>query len=125
MLDHKHMIIRAEVNNPPKDTDVIKTWLKSLISGIRMKLISGIDNNPVALYCDVPSNRGLTAIAIIETSHIALHAWDEDEPSIIQLDVYSCSDFSPSEIVTFLQVFEPVKIEYKFLNRNTGLQEII
>ena len=25
----------------------------------------------------MPGNRGITAVAIIETSHIAMHIWDE------------------------------------------------
>ena len=32
-------------------------------------------------------NKGLTAFAIIETSHIAMHIWDEPV-ALLQLDVY-------------------------------------
>lgn len=125
ILDHKHLIIRAEVFNSPKEVDKIEIWLKKLVKNIRMQLIQGIGDNPVAFYCDVVGNRGLTAVAIIETSHIALHSWDEVNPGIIQLDVYSCSDFSPEEVIEHLHEFTPLKVEYKFLDRNAGLVQVI
>ena len=39
----------------------------------------------------MPGNRGVTAFAIIETSHIAMHIWDEPNPALVQLDVYTCA----------------------------------
>ena len=32
-------------------------------------------------------------VAIIETSHIAMHIWDEPKPALMQFDVYSCGEF--------------------------------
>ena len=31
LLIHKHLIIRAEVNNPPKDVEKLTEWLKEFI----------------------------------------------------------------------------------------------
>jgi S-adenosylmethionine/arginine decarboxylase-like enzyme len=47
-----------------------------------MKILIG----PIAKYLDVPGNRGLTVAAIIETSHIVMHCWDECSPGLMQLD---------------------------------------
>ena len=69
MLKHKHLLVRAEVLEPPKDLKSTKLWLKKLIKDIDMKILGG----PYLKYCDNIGNRGLTAVTIIETSHIAMH----------------------------------------------------
>ena len=79
MLFHKHLIIRAEVNEPPTSELSIIDWMERLVEEIDMKILMG----PYAKYHDVVGNRGLTAVTIIETSHIALHVWDEEEPALL------------------------------------------
>jgi S-adenosylmethionine/arginine decarboxylase-like enzyme len=91
-----------------------------LIETIGMKLMMG----PYAKYLDVKGNRGLTCVAIIETSHIALHVWDEDDPALMQLDVYTCGNLDPYDVVNAIQPFEPVKVEMKYLDRENGLSEL-
>jgi|TARA_R110000796_G_scaffold20217_1_gene60334 S-adenosylmethionine/arginine decarboxylase-like enzyme len=121
LLVHKHLIIRAEVNNPPKEEEYLTQWLKDLIVFIDMKILMG----PYVKYCNMEGNRGITGIAVIETSHIAIHVWDEPVPAMIQLDVYSCAEFDPYTIAEKIkQDFDVVKLDYKFLNRETGLKPI-
>ena len=68
----------------------------------------------------------MTSVTIIETSHIALHTWDEVTPALLQLDVYSCADFDPNIIFELVnEEFDAVKIEKKFINREHGLEEVI
>lgn len=117
---HKHLIIRAEVNNPPTNEEFIKSWFQNLIDNIGMKVLMG----PFAKYLDKVGNRGLTAVAIIETSHIAMHVWDEDKPSLIQLDVYTCGPLDVTIVAEKLKQFDPVKIEMKYLDREHELTEI-
>ena len=80
-LKHKHLLVRAEVLDPPKDLKVMRKWTKNLIKDIGMKILAG----PYAKYCDVKGNRGLTCVTIIETSHITLHSWDEMNLSLIHI----------------------------------------
>jgi len=121
LLIHKHLIIRAEVNNPPKDVDKLTEWLKDFIGSINMKIMLG----PYVAYCNNEGNRGITGVAVIETSHIAIHVWDEPVPALMQLDVYSCAEFNPYLIADKLKKdFDVVKMDYKFLNRETGLKPI-
>ena len=120
MLKHKHLLVRAEVLDPPKDLKSTKLWLKKLIKDIDMKILGG----PYLKYCDNIGNRGLTAVTIIETSHIAMHVWDEDNPSLVQLDVYSCKDFKKHTVVECLEEFEPVQIDYKYFDRENNFTEI-
>tara|TARA_R100000773_G_C4132882_1_gene62934 strand:+ start:162 stop:542 length:381 start_codon:yes stop_codon:yes gene_type:complete len=118
LLVHKHLIIRAEASKPPTDEDQLKKWMSKFIKSINMKIFMG----PYVKYCDMEGNRGITAVAIIETSHIAMHIWDEPKPALMQFDVYSCGEFNEKEICnTIMKDFDIRKIEYKYLNRETGL----
>jgi len=120
MLVHKHLIIRAEINNPPRDPEWVINWLKELTGKIGMKICMG----PISAYVEVPGNRGVTAVVVIETSHMAIHVWDEGSPSLIQMDVYTCGQLDTDIIFKELEQFEPVKVEYKYLDREHGLTEI-
>jgi len=95
--------------------------MKEFVESINMKIFMG----PYVKYCSMPGNRGITAVAIIETSHIAMHIWDEPNPALMQFDVYSCGEFDVEKICEKIKKdFDIKKIEYKFLNRETGLQDI-
>ena len=121
LLVHKHLIVRAESKRPPKDEEHIVDWMRDFVESIGMKILMG----PFAKYLDIPGNRGLTVAAIIETSHIVMHTWDELNPAMIQLDVYSCGEFDEHDICKKIaKDFELTKIEYKYLNRETGLSDI-
>lgn len=120
-LEHKHLIVCAEVSNPPTSEEFVKDWVSSLVESIGMKILMG----PYAKYLDVSGNRGLTVVTIIETSHIAMHVWDETNPALLQLDVYTCGSLNPSLILESLKEFEPLKVEYKYLDREHELKELI
>ena len=120
ILEHKHIIIRAEVSEPITQRNKAIKFLNRIIKAIDMKAMYG----PTATYCKMPGNRGVTAFAIIETSHIALHIWDEVNPALVQLDVYSCSDFEPKKVLDILQELKPTKVEHKYLDREKGFKEL-
>jgi len=65
-------MINAKIGNPLRTPEQAIDFLKNLVKKIDMKIIQG----PYASYVDVPGNRGVTAIVMIETSHIAFHIWD-------------------------------------------------
>jgi S-adenosylmethionine/arginine decarboxylase-like enzyme len=112
-MEHRHIIIRAEVNNPPTDIRKIKKWIKKLILSIGMKRLG----QPIAVYCNKEGNRGLTCVSCIETSHIAMHSWDETSPSIVQLDVYTCSTLDKEVVFKYLNEFDPMNLSYAILDR--------
>jgi S-adenosylmethionine/arginine decarboxylase-like enzyme len=115
---HHHLIIRAEVKKPMSDVEVTKTWLDELVTKIGMKKVSG----PHVAYIEKEGNKGITGCVIIETSHIAFHVWDETNPALVQLDVYTCSCLPLEAVFEHLDVMQPRKIEYKFLDREHGLK---
>jgi S-adenosylmethionine/arginine decarboxylase-like enzyme len=119
-IAHKHLIIRAEVMRPVVDPVVMDLWMDELITKIKMTKMMG----PFTKYCGDEGNRGITSVAIITTSHIAVHMWDEVEPGMLQMDLYSCKDFDLNAVFEHLQVFQPRKAEYKYIDRETGLKQL-
>lgn len=117
-LVHKHIIVRAEVTKPLNDVEITKVWMNELIQKINMKKLAG----PLVEYCHTPGNTGITSVVIIETSHCAIHIWDECTPALVQLDVYTCSTLPIDKVLEHLQVMEPTKVEYKYLDREHELQ---
>lgn len=113
MLVHHLFVVNARLNKPPQDADYIIEWKRKLVEAIGMKILMG----PYSVYSDMTGNRGLTAVTIIETSHIALHVWDEDSPGHLRLDVYSCAEFDKNTILAAIDEFEPTHVDYKFLDR--------
>jgi S-adenosylmethionine/arginine decarboxylase-like enzyme len=120
MIQHKHLLIRAQITNPILNTEQISDWISSLVKIIEMKVLHG----PVSVYCNKICNKVVTGFAIIETSHIALHTWDEEDPAILQLDVYTCSKLDIDLVFDALSIFNPIKIDYKFLDREQGFKDL-
>jgi S-adenosylmethionine/arginine decarboxylase-like enzyme len=121
LLVHKHLIVRAEVYRPPMDEKFLTSWLNQFIEKIGMKVMMG----PYVKYSNMVGNRGITGAAIIETSHIVMHIWDEVSPALMQFDVYSCGEFDPETICNKIdEDFAVHKIEYKFLDRENNLNEL-
>lgn len=120
MALHKHLLVRATISNSISDTDKISAWILNLINDIEMKVLHG----PTSVYCNKEGNKGITGFAIIETSHIVLHTWDETDPATLQLDVYTCSELDIKKVFDALSIFEPITIDYKFLDRENGFTEI-
>ena len=120
---HKHLIVRADIGWCPQEEDLnkISDWIRILIKKIDMKLLAG----PYTTYVSEKGNKGMTSVAIIETSHIALHIWDEVSPGLMQLDVYSCANFNPPDVFDKINaLFQTIKMEYKFLDREKELVEV-
>ena len=120
---HKHLIVRADISWRPQEEDLnkISDWIRGLIKKIDMKLLAG----PYTTYVNDTGNKGMTSVAIIETSHIALHIWDEVSPGLMQLDVYSCANFNPQDVFDKVdELFQTIKMEYKFLDREKELIEV-
>ena len=119
-LKHKHLLIRAEVQNPPKNEEETISWMKKLIKTIDMNILAG----PYSSQVSKKGNKGLSGVAIIDTSHISIHTWDEKEPALIQLDVYSCKEFKKADVIDCLDEFKPVTVEYKYFDRETNFIEV-
>ena len=120
MLIHRHLIIRATVANPPRDCDTVHVWLCELCELIGMHLLAG----PITARVEDVGNRGVTGVCIISTSHMAIHVWDESDPAVIQLDVYTCAELDPHAVIGHLQVFLPQHIDTHYLDRDHSVLPI-
>lgn len=119
MLVHKHIILRIEAKKPPTEAE-LRIWMVELVDKIGMKLLAG----PISACVDVVGNAGPTCAVVIETSHMACHVWTEPDPALIQLDVYTCGPFDPEIVLEHINQWEPVFVEYKYLDREHNLTEI-
>jgi len=122
LVVHKHLIIRSEVEEPIIDCDTAVDWMKRLIDKIGMTITK--NGGPHVDYVEKEGNCGIAGTAIIETSNVGIHIWDREDPPLVQIDVYSCSEFRVSDILPFVHEMIPTKIWYKFLDRDKGLREI-
>lgn len=122
MREHKHLIVRAVVSAPPTGDDLewVKTWLRDLVEKLEMKVL----RDPEAVYCRDEGNRGVTASVLITTSHVVMHTWDEPDPGVLQLDVYTCSDLPINRVIDSLDDFSPTGYDWKLIDRSEGLRVI-
>ena len=92
--------------------------MTKLVETIGMQILDG----PRTIYSDMVGNRGLTSSVILNTSNACIHTWDEVDPGILMFDVYSCGHLDPNVVLQELEIFEPVKVEFMFLDRESGLK---
>ena len=118
--NHLHLLVKGYVKIPPKETEVLNDWFVRLVEKVRMKVVSG----PNSVYVDEPGNEGVTGTVTLATSHSALHCWSELELPMFQFDLYSCSCFTPQEVLDHLNEFDMVSYEYIFIDRNEEMKII-
>jgi len=120
MIYHKHLLVNAKVKNPIDTEQQGIEFLKNLVDKIDMKIVQG----PFASYVDKKGNRGLTAVVMIETSHIAFHIWDEADPALVQFDLYTCGSLELEKVLQiFKQTFTVDSLEFVLFDRENGFVE--
>lgn len=117
MIYHKHLLVNAKIKDPLNNEQAGIDFLTNLVNSIDMKIIKG----PFASYVDKPGNKGLTAMVMIETSHIAFHIWDEVDPALIQFDLYTCGQLELDKVIsTFRDTFNLIEMDYVLFDRENG-----
>ena len=118
-IEHNHLLVNAKIKNYPTNPVKVKDFLTYLVEQIDMKIISG----PHAAYVNKTGNRGMTASVMIETSHIAFHVWDEEEPALLQFDLYTCSTLDYKKVLKELdRFFEFKSYEYQLFDREKSFE---
>jgi S-adenosylmethionine/arginine decarboxylase-like enzyme len=121
MALHNHLLVNGYSLIPPTDEGKTIEWMKNLVESINMKIIQG----PFASYVSKEGNRGLTAIVMIETSHIAMHVWDEEDPAFVQFDLYTCSTLPVEKVLKDLEdTFGLHNYQSMVLERSSGFKVI-
>ena len=114
MALHNQLLVNGKARNPMVGEEETIDWMKSLVEQIDMNIIQG----PYASYVTKGGNRGVTCVVMIETSHIALHVWDETDPSLIQFDLYTCSTLPVDDVLKNLEeTFDLEEYHYMVIER--------
>lgn len=114
MALHNQLLVNGKARNPFVSEEETIAWMEDLVHQIDMKIIQG----PYASYVEKIGNRGVTCVVMIETSHIALHIWDEEDPALIQFDLYTCSVLPVDDVLIHLQkTFNLESYEYMVIER--------
>ncbi len=120
MIYHKHLLVNAKVKNPMNTEEQGVDFLNDLVKKIDMKILRG----PFASYVDKDGNKGLTAIVMIETSHVAFHIWDEVDPALLQFDLYTCGSLDLDKVINIISsAFSIESMEYILFDRENGFVE--
>jgi S-adenosylmethionine/arginine decarboxylase-like enzyme len=118
--NHLHLLVKGHIKNPPKEVDIINKWFIELVHKVSMVVVAG----PTSVYVSEEGNEGLTGTVTLATSHSSIHIWDNDKPPMFQFDLYSCSCFSPEEVLEHLDQFGLIDYEYMLIDRNQGFKFI-
>ena len=118
--NHIHVLIKGYVKNPPRKEEDLNDWFRRLVEKVRMVVVAG----PTSVYVNEPGNEGLTGTVTLATSHASIHVWDNLEPAMFQLDLYSCSEFTPQEVIEHLEEFDLVSCEWMFIDRNNEMKVV-
>jgi S-adenosylmethionine/arginine decarboxylase-like enzyme len=55
----------------------------------------------------------------LATSHASIHVWDNENPAMFQFDIYSCSNFTPMQVLDHIDDwFGLNEAHWQFIDRN-------
>jgi S-adenosylmethionine/arginine decarboxylase-like enzyme len=107
--------VKGYINNPPKSETVLNQWFKELVQNVGMKVVAG----PTSVYVNEPGNEGITGTVTLATSHASIHVWDNENPAMFQFDIYSCSNFTPKQVLDHIDgCFGLQEAYWQFIDRN-------
>lgn len=113
--NHLHLLVKGYIKTPPKAEEVLNQWLIELVDKVGMKVVAG----PTSVYVNEPGNEGITGTVTLATSHASIHVWDKENPSMFQFDLYSCSNFTPKQVLDHIdENFGLTKAFWQFIDRN-------
>jgi S-adenosylmethionine/arginine decarboxylase-like enzyme len=81
---------------------------------------------PTSVYVNELGNEGITGTVTLATSHASIHVWDAIHPSMFQFDLYSCSDFTPEQVLNHIdEHFSLQSATWQFIDRNSDEFKLI
>jgi S-adenosylmethionine/arginine decarboxylase-like enzyme len=122
MIYHQHLIANFVIKYPPTEINEVwlDVWLRRMIAGQGMQLMK----NPQYAYLDRPGLRGWSAFALIETSHVALHTWDETDPATMRLDFYTCGKLDTGLIMKAVEEMKILDSDWWVIDRENRIRQV-
>ena len=113
--NHLHLLVKGYMKTPPKTEKVLNIWFTQLVQNVGMKVVAG----PTSVYVSEPGNEGMTGTVTLATSHASIHIWDNENPAMFQFDIYSCSNFTPMQVLDHIDDwFGLNEAHWQFIDRN-------
>ena len=120
--NHLHLLVKGYMSIPPKEEAHLNEFFKKLVEKVRMVVVAG----PTSIYVNEPGNEGITGTVTLATSHASIHVWDNENPAMFQFDLYSCSDFTPTQVLDHIdEWFELKEAYWQFIDRNGSTFELV
>jgi S-adenosylmethionine/arginine decarboxylase-like enzyme len=112
-----HLLIDMSGCEGPMDSPPeVKRFFEDIIKKLKMKPLTPIK---VVTVDDKEEGRGLSAIQMITTSHIAMHT--DDEYACAFMDIFSCKLMEPNDVLPLIrEFFKPKRLSFKFIYRDAG-----
>jgi S-adenosylmethionine/arginine decarboxylase-like enzyme len=113
--NHLHLLVKGYISNPPKSEETLNQWFRELVNKVGMVVVAG----PTSVYVNELGNEGITGTVTLATSHASIHVWDAIHPSMFQFDLYSCSEFTPEQVLNHInEHFDLQSATWQFIDRN-------
>jgi S-adenosylmethionine/arginine decarboxylase-like enzyme len=120
--NHLHLLVKGSIKTPPQTEKILNVWFSELVNKVGMKVVAG----PTSVYVNEPGNEGITGTVTLATSHASIHVWDNDNPPMFQFDLYSCSDFTATQVLNHIdEWFGLIEAHYQMIDRNGNDFKII
>lgn len=88
----------SSVSQNIADKKAISNFLVDLIAKVKMSVLSGPH-----VVDGIPQNPGITAIVVIDFSHISVHTFTQYNEALV--DIFSCKEFDRTIAKKFCQEF--------------------
>jgi len=115
-----HLVVDGKATNLGLllSEEEMRGYLWDLAETIEMRIMG----NPQSVSVeDKGLENGVTVIAIIETSHIAIHTWPEQDDFNVNVDIFSCKEFDAHAALESLdRKMGLERYSCKILNRPLG-----
>ena len=89
----------------------------SALEEVLRKATCEATNTPLEIVCHKFFPHGITGVALLSESHIAIHSWPEMD--YVAIDIFTCGDrATPHRALAYLQdVYRPGRVEIREIQR--------
>jgi hypothetical protein len=98
--NHLHLLVKGYIKTPPKTEKVLNIWFTQLVNNVGMKVVAG----PTSVYVNEPGNEGITGTVTLQHHMHRFIYGITISPAMFQFDLYSCSNFTPKQVLTHMTI---------------------